>query len=172
MKTPKNTGLDITQIINYQLAQILNLLKLDLEDGKITYNYLICENEIAFLDKDELGSYLNESRTINGLFLNGVKEKCEGIIKIWNEGFKNFPDRKFDFCYYDKKTGNTLKTILDFHAIYLTKNNWGFFGTPLEKENFVKEFDYTIYSIQSIAQRCSLILNWITAYDNVILPSE
>ncbi|GAA3512435.1 hypothetical protein GCM10022393_27740 [Aquimarina addita] len=156
--------MNIINHLNYQLSKIEELLNKDLENKEVTYNYLICEDDYKFLDKYELQTYITETKIENLGFLNTINERCSNIIKLWNIDFETLPNKTLDkpFIYNDTETGNYFNSVLDFHAIYLNEEKWKFYNTELGKTYFIKNYEYELYSIADIANRCYLILNWIT----------
>src|SRR5690606_2919000 len=151
--------------INFQLANILKLIKEDLNKGYLIYNYLICEDEVSFLHKPSLERYLTETQINNNLFLNEINRKCTNIIQLWNEDLKNIPQKKLDksFSYTDEETKHLFTTEYDFCPIYLKKDKWEFYKLPAGKQFFFENYKYTIYTLWDIVERCNLIRNWITA---------
>lgn len=135
-------------------------MKKDLEDGKVTVNYFFCETECKFLDKVGISEYLTETRIENKSFLKSINKLCLEIIDLWNKDFQDLPDRKFDETFH---SNTIIFSELYFHAIYLKEDKWQFFSTVSGKTEFTNNYDYSSIQIAEIAQRCSLILNWITS---------
>lgn len=152
--------MSILTTIHYQLLKIKDLMKEDLADNMVTVNYFFCEKECSFLDKVSLGEYLSEKKIENYIFLKSINTLCSKIIDLWNEDFQELPNRMFDQTFHSKKI---IFAKLEFHAIYLTETKWHFYNTNIEKIEFTEDFEFKSFQIAEIAQRCSLILNWITA---------
>lgn len=157
--------MNIINIINYQLSKIEHLLMSDLDNKSLIYNYFICEESCKFLDKYALQSYITKTKIKNYTFLKSINQRCINILQLWNNDFINIPEKKLKppFVFANIEQGKLLNTQLDFHAIYLTNNKFHFSTTETGKLEFIKNYSYNIYSIQEIAERCVVILNWITA---------
>jgi len=149
----------IISITIYQLAKIKAFMLEDLKRKEVTVNYLFCEKECSFLDKDRLISYLTETKIENIAFLKQINDFCFEIISFWNNDFQELPDRKFKEPFHSNKI---IFSVTDFHAIHLFEDKWQTFNTRLGKIQFTDNYDYTPWQIADIAHRCSLIANWIT----------
>jgi len=152
-------------LVHFQLSQIEKYLQRDLKDGLVTYNYFFCEDECKLLDRYILQEYFTENEIKNFLILKDINRKCNDIVRIWNEDFKGMPDRelKQEIWLVNEDEGSSFWSSTDFHAIYLTQDKWMVYNTNKHKENFIKKYKYTLYSVPLIAQRCASILNLITA---------
>lgn len=156
--------MEITDIINYQLAKIESILREDLSDGSVTLNYLICENETKFLDKYSLTKYIRKKKIRNTSFLETISIRCKNVIQLINYDLKDLPFTKENFAFKDLSNPDDpffLSTHLNFHAIYLSENKFHFYDSELSKQTFLKDFKSNSYDIYEIAQRCNLILNII-----------
>lgn len=159
--------MSIISIIDLQLREILKLLKEDLKNSNITYNYLVCETETKFLDSTSMKLYFTEAKIKNETLLKIICDNCIKIVEMWNIDFEVLPEKKLKkrFFYADEITGKMFSSELDFHAIYLSADKFQFFSTIYGKETFVKNYDYKIVSIPEIASNCITIFNFIKQID-------
>lgn len=168
--------MEITDIINYQLAKIESLLREDLSDGSVTLNYLICENETKFLDKYSLTKYIRKKKIRNTIFFEIIAKRCKRIIQLINHDLKDLHFTEENFAFKDLSNPDNpifLSTQLNFHAIYLTENKFHFYYSELSKQTFLKDFKSNWYDIYEIAQRCNLILNIIlSSYPEINFSDE
>lgn len=157
--------MNIISKINFQVSQIEKLLRKDLENGTITYNYHICEEKTKLLDRFALQTYITETKIENLTFLKSICQRCSNIVDLWHVDLKDLPNNllKEQFVVNDTNGNFLLSTPLKFYAIYLTDERFNFYTTDLEKREFLKEYKYNDYQISEIINKCSLILNWITA---------
>ncbi|OUR93999.1 hypothetical protein A9Q87_04645 [Flavobacteriales bacterium 34_180_T64] len=149
--------------LQFQLSKIKRILDLEKTRREYTYDYFISDNECKFLDIFELQNYLSETPIHNTVFLRGINELCCSIMDVYNDDF-----RKLTI-----KTIKTKSTILsqigygidsfDFHAFLVTENNITSFKSIKRKEFFVQKCVFKERNILWIADRCSKILNSITA---------
>ncbi|UPQ80736.1 hypothetical protein M0M57_07825 [Flavobacterium azooxidireducens] len=153
----------IINIIDLQLREILKLLKEDLKNSNITYNYLICEAETKFLDSTSMKLYLTETKIENETLLQIICDNCVKIVELWNIDFEVLPDKKLKehFFYSDESKDKLFSTDIDFHAIYLFVDKLQFFNTIYGKEAFVKNYEYKIVPIPEIVSNCINIYNFI-----------
>lgn len=158
--------MDILNVIHFQVSQIEKLLIQDLQNGSTIYNYHICEEQTKFLDRNALRSYITETNVENITFLKAICQRCINIIEIWNLNLKYLPEKllkePFDFTdLSNKENPIVFKTTLDYHAIYLTDNNFHFYPTKVEKIEFLKNFKSNPYVANQIVSKCEHILYWI-----------
>ena len=148
-----------------QLSQTQQYLKKDIADKLVTYNYLFCEDDCNYLDVDAIKEYISITDIKQFLLLKELNKRCSDIIKIWNEDFKGLPNRMFEepFSFADADAGKSLYCSLEFNAAYLTSHKWNNYNTIKSKYIFVANYQYAIYPLPKIAQRCAEILNFVTA---------
>lgn len=157
--------MDIINIIEFQLTEIRKLFHNDLENGTVTYNYLIAENQCKFLDVYKLRKYLTETTIENLTSLKFICLKCIDIIELWNYKLEFLPDSKVKERF---SKGQIISAVLDFHAIYLLEDKIINYNTHLGKETFVEENEYQLYPITKITSICFNILNFIlTSYPEI-----
>lgn len=161
--------MNIITTLNYQLSQIQRLMSFDIHDGLQTVNYFLCEEECTFLDKHSLQDYLTEQKIENFQFLIRINERCIEIINAWNDQIYHLPQRSFKEIFHSK---TVIFSTTDFNAIYLKKDKWIFFNTIKGKKRFTENYEFNSYQIAHIADRCSLILNWITAAYPQTIPKR
>lgn len=162
--------MDIINKINIQLSKIKSILVKELKQGEYTYDYKICEDECKFLDKPELQSYLSETQISNTFFLKIINELCSYIIDIWNDDFQKL-DRKMlkEGPHPLYKGMHKIRiSLLDFHGLDVFEDEIIHYNTISEKITFAVKYNILdnalLYiNIKLIADRCSIILDLITA---------
>jgi hypothetical protein len=160
--------MSIINIINYQLELIEKLLNDDKKNGSVIYNYLICQSEINFLDRNKLRDYIAETKLENLKPLESICKKCSNIIDIWDIDFEDLPDNLFDeyFHYSDEK--KSISTSLNFHAIYLREYGFQSYNTLIGKKGFVERFDCGMFPIPEIASKClSIFILIVDSYPEI-----
>lgn len=167
--------MNIVSKILFQLAEIKASLDKNLEEGAITYNYLICEDSCLLLDNFALEEYLMHTDIKNLFFLREVNKRCNDIITLWNEDFEPLPYKKLDepFVCANEEKGVYHSSTIAFHTIKIFDDKWSY----LRKDYFINNYRYKIYTIANIAQRCATILNLVTAafpetQDFDLLPTQ
>lgn len=159
-------------VLNYQLGKIENLIKADLKNDTIVYNYFINENSEKLLDLNSLIDFLSQTEINKTLFLETIVKKCKRIIDYWNNDLPGLKEKEAYYSYYNESTGVFINSQSEFHCIVLKPYEWQFFYTESEFNYFFDNYDYKSYTIEQIANRCSIIANWITANYPETIPEE
>lgn len=93
------------------------------------------------------------------------------IIDYWNNDSFELEKEEL-YSYYNESTGVFVNSQSEFHCIVLKPFKWQFLNTESELNYFFDNYNYKIYSIQQIAKRCTIIINWITANYPETMPDE
>jgi hypothetical protein len=164
IKQPK-VKTDIINNLNTQLSFLLNNIEADIKQNFLVYNYLVCEDTIKFLDVKRLQIFITQTEIKNDSFLYELCLKCLKIIDLWNVDLIDVPIKNLTDNFHSLKSNGEdyFSTDLDFRAIFLNENKCDDFNTENGKHNFVKTYSFNVYSINEIADKCSLLINYITA---------
>ena len=154
-----NSEIDIVSKIYSQLSKILEFLNEDIRNKQVICNYNICEDECKFLDKHELQTYITKTKIENTAFLKMICFKCIEVIELCHINCFDLPYKMLK----EQFVHQNISTSLDFRTIYLSNQKFTLFNTDEGKKDFFDRFNFNTYQIADIANRCSLILNWITA---------
>ncbi len=156
--------MDIINILTLQLTKIENLLKKDLENNSITYNYHINE-KANFLNYYKLQSFITSNEIKNLEALTNINRKCKNILELWNLDLKDVPykELKEDFNYINHEKEESLSTSLDFHTISTleTDDYWKNYNTIHGKRFFIENYGVLNYPISKIASMSINITNLI-----------
>jgi len=114
----------IINMLTYQLNELENLIKRDVERGNMIYNYYINEKECKLLDYDKLQTYLTVTDIKNLASLRDIHRRCGRINNLWNDDLRTLKPKKLDKPFFVKeaenKSGWGMHSSIDFHVIYLT----------------------------------------------------
>lgn len=157
--------------LNYQLGKIEELIKKDLKNKTFIYNFFVNEDSEKLLDLDSLIDFLSQTTIAKTLFLSSIVKKCMRIIDYWNNDSFELEKEEL-YSYYNESTGVFVNSQSKFHCIVLKPFEWEFINTESELNYFFDNYNYKIYSIQQIAKRCTIIINWITANYPETTPDE
>ncbi|WP_299394245.1 hypothetical protein [uncultured Gelidibacter sp.] len=164
----------------FQVSYIEKILRDNLQNKEIIYNYFICEKSTKLLDKHSLQEFLTNTKIENLTFLKSICNHCFNINKLWNNDLNDLPHKtlKERFIYSDLSDKENLKLInidSEFLAIYLLDEKFEFYNSDLGKVEFFKEYYFYInhYSIPKIVQKCNIILYYLTAcYPQIFTPKK
>lgn len=157
--------------LNYQLGKIEELIKKDLKNKTFIYNFFVNEYSEKLLDLDSLIDFLSQTTIAKTLFLSTIVKKCMRIIDYWNNDSFELEKEEL-YSYYNESTGVFVNSQSKFHCIVLKPFEWQFLNTESELNYFFDNYNYKIYSIQQIAKRCTIIINWITTNYPETMPDE
>lgn len=118
------------------------------ESGKFVYNYYINDDEIPFLNTDWLKEYLTSSKVENNILFREIALKSKKIVELWNNITNDDIDENQKLLYLCVKS----------KRLYITKS--------------FEPFTHQFYSVKSIADKCALIVNIITAFFPNILDDN
>lgn len=168
--------MNIISKLLFQVSYIEKLLKEDLKNEEIIYNYFICEKSTKLLDKHSLQEFLTNTKIENLTFLKSICNHCYNIHNLWNNELNDLPHKtlKERFIHSNFSDGERPELIninSEFHAIYLMDEKFEFYYSDLGKKEFFKEYYFYInrYSIPKIVQKCNDILYYLTACFPTIL---
>lgn len=164
--------MEIIDRLHNQLSIIKAILIKEIESGSYTLNYNICETEYKFLDKYELRKYLTKEVVENKIFLKFINEACLFIINSLENELKSIPYKELKENLVVQGEFKDIFTKIDFHAFHITNKRIIQYNGISAKIDFVKNYDYTFFDIYEIANRCNLILNWITASYPETIPDS
>ncbi len=163
--------MDTTVQIYKQLEKIYFLLKKDLENKEVIYNYFLCERDYKFLNESNLRENLKKTKIENTSTLTSINQLCINIIELWNNTLHKYPLKKLKEPLNTDTFNGLLKTEYDFHAFIVEKYNLQSFNTSKGKEYFTKNYPYKKYALSLIASRCSTIHYLIsTSYPETDIP--
>ena len=153
--------LDFISFLAIQLTLIERNLKDEIEENLLVYNYFVCETKNLFLDEFGLQKYLTETDIKNIFFLKTLCLQCYNIILLYNENFGKTPLKEFEETFFwENIDGKSFGYATNyFHAIDISNNRISNFSTRHGQEQFLKNYKFKNYSLWTIAEKCSLIID-------------
>ena len=132
---------NIINILTYQLNELENLIKKDVERGNMIYDFYINEEECKLLDFDKLQTYLTEVDIKNLASLKDIYQRCNRINNLWNDDLRLLKpkrlDKAFNISPEECKSRYFIHSIMDFHLIYLTAIKFHYITFEDEKKKFM-----------------------------------
>lgn len=149
----------------YQLNVIRRLINEDKKKGIFKYNYLIHTKNCLFLDIEALRNYITTVDVKNLVVFKELILICNEILDFWNKESNDLKELELQIplnVTRDNEEG-FFHSMYDIYAIKFTnENKHNNFNSIESKIDFIKNNDYTINNIYSIATKCNAIISWIT----------
>ncbi|KAA1247977.1 hypothetical protein [Aquimarina sp. RZ0] len=154
---------NILSTLNYQLGRILHLFQEQIDNNYYKYNFIFNDDEVMFLNMNELKEYITLTPVRNTIFFKGIVQKCMEIINLWNN--------KIAPAFLGEITDQEINITEDFYCFSIHNDHWTNYH---HSKSFIEKFrnnfknNYTRLSCHQIAIRCQSIINCITfAFDEI-----
>lgn len=167
----------IINSLTIQLETIVSLMKKDLTNDEVIYNYYIREDEYKFLNDKELNVYLLENKVENLYPLERVNNLCIEIRNYWNDNLGNKNAKEIsEWISWKNEDGYRCGTRMDFHVLFLNNNKCHSHRTYEYNSLILKELNSDKYirtNIHEIVLKSQKIKSILTnSYSELIETEE